>query len=446
MNTSTLCFTACLLAAASVLLGGCVDDKPENLIESAKQYLDRNDTKAAIIQLKSALQQVPASAQARFLLGQALLESDDPISAEVELRKAIELKHPDTEVLPVLARTLNLRGSYSKLTSQWGTADLAEPEATADLKTSMAIAYARLGDKKEFDAALGAALRAVPEYGPARLVQARLKAEAQDFDGALQLLDQILTKTPEAYEAWQFKGAVLFAAKADLAGARNAFAKSLSIRKGYLPAHAGMIMLLLSQKDLPAAKAQLAALKSVAPNQLQTRYFEGEIAFLSRDYKTARELAQQLLAVAPKSPKALQLAGAIEFQSGSLVQAERFLSTALQIAPDSAPTRRLLARTQLRTGDLVRVLETLAPILASPAADAESLGLAGQASLQRGRQRHRGIAGASRPIEPDLPGFWRTTDGPGGREQPVERLVIVEMRRRVDQLRVETQADGQQLP
>ena len=383
VNASTHRVAACLLAAAG-LFSGCADDKPESFIQSAKEYIAKNEMKAAIIQLKTALQKKPDSAQARFLLGQALLESGDPVSAEVELRKAIDLKHPDTEVLPVLARALNLAAAYRKLTSQYATVELAEPAAAADLKTSIAIAYAWQGDKKQLDAALEAALKAVPDYGPARLVQARLKADERDFDGALRLLDQILAKTPDAYEAWQFKADLLLATKTDLAAAREALAKVLSIRKDFVPAHASMVTLLLAQKDMPAAKAQVEALKKIAPNHLQTKYLEGEVAFLSQDYKTARESAQQILKILPDDLKALQLAGAVEFQGGSLVQAEILLSKALQLAPNGAMTRRLLAQTYGRSGDMGRVLETLAPILESPAADAESLGLAAQAYLQTG--------------------------------------------------------------
>lgn len=50
----------------TLLLAACGGDSPESLITSSKAYLTKNDTKAAVIQLKNALQQNPKLAEARF--------------------------------------------------------------------------------------------------------------------------------------------------------------------------------------------------------------------------------------------------------------------------------------------------------------------------------------------------------------------------------------------
>lgn len=382
MNVYPRFFILCVLSASG-LLSGCGDDRTEKFILSAKEYIAKNDNKAAIIQLKTALQKQPESPEARLLLGQALLESGDPVSAEVELRKALALNQPDATVIPLLARALNQTGAELKLIQEFAAAALDDPAATADLKTSLAIAYARQGKRKELDAALDAALAAVPGYTPARRVQARLKAEQRDFDGALQTLDEILAKAPADHEAWQFKGDLLYAVKGDAAAALAAQRKALVIKNDFMLAHSSIVAILLAKNDLPAAKAQIDELKKVAPNQLQTTYLEAEVAFVSQDYKAARELLQQILKFAPNHLKTLQLAGAVESQGGSLLQAENFLNKALQVS-DHAATRKMLAQTYLRSGNLTKALETLAPLLESPDADAEVLSLAAQAHLQTG--------------------------------------------------------------
>ena len=61
--------SATLLATT---LGACGGDSPEKLIASGKEYLAKNDGKAAVIQLKNAIQQNPNLPEARFLLGQRL--------------------------------------------------------------------------------------------------------------------------------------------------------------------------------------------------------------------------------------------------------------------------------------------------------------------------------------------------------------------------------------
>src|SRR3954471_17856157 len=93
---------ACAVLASS-LLAGCGPDTPEQMISAAKEQLAKKDDKAAIIHLRNALQKAPENAEARNLLGKALLESGDPITAEKELRKALELKYSREETLPLLA-------------------------------------------------------------------------------------------------------------------------------------------------------------------------------------------------------------------------------------------------------------------------------------------------------------------------------------------------------
>jgi len=258
------------------------------------------------------------------------------------------------------------------------------PAAVAELKVALATAYAQQGATAKSKAALDEALAAAPEFGPALLMQARLKAGERDFDAAFTLIDRIFAKDAGAYEALHLKGDLLFFVKADAEAALQAHRQSLAVRRDWMPAHASVLEILLSRRDLVAAKTQLDELKKVLPNLPQTKYFEAQLAFLSQDYKTAKELVQQVLRVAPDNVKTLLLAGAIELQSGSILQAETFVAKALQLSPDVAVTRRLLAQIYLRSGQAPRAQETLAPLLDRADTDADTLVLAAQAALQGG--------------------------------------------------------------
>lgn len=368
----------------ATVLAGCGEQKPEELLASAKAYLVANDTKAAVIQLKSALQKQPNLAEARYLLGRTLLDGGDAVAAEIELRKALDLKHPEAAALPPLVRALVLQGKGKRAVQDYATVELAEPAAAAELKVALATAYAQQGATAKSKAALDEALAAAPEFGPALLMQARLKAGERDFDAAFALIDRIIAKDPGAYEALHLKGDLLFFVKADAEAALQAQHQALALRKDWMPAHASILDILLSRRDLAAAKTELDELKKVLPNLPLTKYFEAQIAFLSQDYKTAKELAQQVLRVAPDNVKTLLLAGAIELQSGSILQAEAFVAKALQLSPDVAVTRRLLAQIYLRSGQAPKAQETLAPLLEKAVVDADTLVLAAQAALQSG--------------------------------------------------------------
>lgn len=367
----------------SLLLAAC-GDTPQAMLLSAKNYLAKNDTKSAVIQIKNALQSDPNLPEARFLLGTALLESGDPVGAETELRKALELKHPQDLVIPPLARSLLARGQAKKVTDEFANIELSQPAAKASLMMTLSSAYA-MQDKAELSqAALNAALLAEPGYAPALIEQARQKAGQGDIDGALVMADEAIAKSPKSHEAWKFKGDLLLFAKNQVKEALEAYRKATEIKPDFIAGHAAVTMILLQKGDLAAAAAQIAQLKKIAPNHPRTTYLEALLAFQKKDFKLARNLVQQVVRVAPGSVESLQLAGAVELRFNSLLSAESYLSKAVQAAPTLALPRRLLVVTYLRAGQPARAMETLLPGLKQEKIDPELLSLAGQVYLQNG--------------------------------------------------------------
>ena len=148
-----------VVAAASLcgLLAACSGDNPDALLASAKDYLAKNDRKAAVIQLKNALEKRPDFAEARFLLGSTLLEAGDVPSAEKELRRARELKYPAGQVDPALATAWAKLGEYQKVVDTFAQAQGGTPTETAQLKTAVGQAQLGLGKpdlaKASFDEA-----------------------------------------------------------------------------------------------------------------------------------------------------------------------------------------------------------------------------------------------------------------------------------------------------
>jgi tetratricopeptide (TPR) repeat protein len=90
----------------AIALGGCGNETPQALIDSARGFAAKGDHKAAAIQLRNLLQKQPEYAEARYLLGRALNEEMDYVSAEKELRKALEYGYAPNDVYPALARAM----------------------------------------------------------------------------------------------------------------------------------------------------------------------------------------------------------------------------------------------------------------------------------------------------------------------------------------------------
>ena len=371
----------------ALLLVSCGGDKPDAMLASARDYLGKNDPKAAIIQLKNALQKNPDLPEARFLLGQALLRSGDSRGAETELRKALALKHPTEIVVPVLAQAMVTQRQFKKLVDEFGGTELSAPAAQAGLKTAIATAHNALGKSALAEDALKAALAADPSYGAAVIQQARVKANQKDFDGAFALVDSILAKSPKDHEALKLKGDLFWFGKKDADEALKAYKKAVEARPDFVEAHAAILTASLRNAKYDEAAKQMEALKAVAPNNVQTIFFDTMLAYQKRDFKLAREKAQLLVRAAPNSPITLELAGAIELEFNSLLQADAYLGKAVQLAPDALLPRRLLATTQMRAGQAGKALATIAPLLKKENLDASTNAVIGEVYLQNGDAR-----------------------------------------------------------
>lgn len=368
----------------SIFLASACSVKPEAMLNSAKDYLAKNDNKAAVIQIKNALQIDPNLPEARYLLGASLLDSGDAVGAETELRKALDLKHSQDVVIPPLAKALLAQGKSRKLIEDWSGVELNQPSAKANLQMSLTYAYAQQGKDELSKNALKAALQADPTYEPALIAQARQKAEQRDFDGALLMLDEIIAKYSKSYEAWKLKGDIYLYVKNLPSDALASYQKSIEIKPDFSAGQAAVITLLMQQGNLTEAEKQIGQLKKYSPNSPQSLFLEAQMAYQRKDFKLARDRVDEVLKGAPNNIQGLQLAGAVALQLNSLIQAEDYLSRAVQAAPNLLLARRALVLTYLRLGQPGKSMTALLPGLSQETIDPDLLSLAGEVYLQNG--------------------------------------------------------------
>jgi putative PEP-CTERM system TPR-repeat lipoprotein len=362
---------------AALLLAACGSASEGELLASAKDYLEKKDAKAAIIQLKSALQKAPDSGEARYLLGKALLDTGDAAGATVEFRNAAELRYPENLVTPALARALLRQGEDRRVVDTYAATTLSDGPASADLKTTLALAYLRQNKPELANQALDEALVAAPQHAPAKLLRARIGAGKQDFPTALKLLGEVTQADPTNADAWLLQAEIQHQGTRDSAAALASYRKAAELRNDLMPAHQGIVALLVEARDLAGANAHVEQLKKTLPQAPITKLLDAQMAFLRKDYAATRALTQPLLQQAPNNPLLLQLAGAAEFYLRALPQAENLLAQAVKIAPGLPLASHLLAQTYLRTGQPEKALETLRPAIEANPPRPDTLILAG---------------------------------------------------------------------
>lgn len=374
---------AVVALCVATLLTACGNETPESMVASAKRYLAKNEYPAAVIELKNALLKAPNLAEARLLLGTALVETGDMAGAEKELRRALELGEPTDRVHPPLARALVYMGEYRKVVDQFEGEDLGDAGRNAELLTALGQARLALRQREASQVAFSKALELRPGYPPALLGNARLKASAGEFPAALALIQDALDASPKLLEAQQFQGDVL-AASGQPDAAIAAYRKSLELRQKYLPAHAAIVALLIQQQKLDEAGKQLDELKRLAPKHPDTLYLRANYEYRRNSLTAAREAIQLHVNAAPDNLRGLLLASAIEYDLKSYAQSEAYLLRVLESAPGLAPARRLLVTNYLRSGQHSKAIEALKPLLVTTGNDAGTLALAGETYLVTG--------------------------------------------------------------
>lgn len=386
MNSNVFRLLSAVVTAAvlALLAPGCGDGSERDQVAAARASLAKKDDKAAIIQLKSALQKNPQSGEARFLLGLTLMKTGDMASAVLELEKARDLKLGDDSVVPPLARALMVMGQWKKVLDLFENLSLTNPEALSDLKATVASAYLTQGKLDVGEAAVKVSLQANPKNAAGRILLARLIAGRGEIDQALSIVDAVIFDYPMEISAHHLKGELLWIGKGDVEAAMQVFREALSIQPSHIPANSALITLLLQKRDISGFRQQVAQLKRVLPNHPTTLLYDTQLALVDQDLKRAREGANQLLRFGAEIATVQQLAGVVELQNGALHLAESHLNKALQLSPGLTLARRALAETHLRSGQPAKALLVLQPILSQPRPSAEILALAAEANLLRG--------------------------------------------------------------
>ncbi|MEK0417588.1 MAG: hypothetical protein RI949_1594, partial [Pseudomonadota bacterium] len=379
---------AVLLSGALMLaVAGCSDSEVK-LLGSAREYLDRSETNAAIIQLKATLQKYPQSAEARLLMGRALLDSGDAVGAEVEWGKALELGVPADEVVPLLAKALNAQGQVKKVLERYGQTSLTDPKAASALAAAMAVAQLALGHEDEGRPLVDKALQLDDANGTALLLRAQLTAREGRIEEALAQADAMIARSIDKPNALVLKGALHVALEKNAQGmtkAREAFEAALQARPHHVPAHTALLALAQQEQDPAAVRKRWEAFQKVAPRNPLVLMMEADFAMRDGKLDRARAVTDLLLKAGPGDARVQLLAARMAERSNGAVQAELHATRAVQLAPGWPQARHLLAQNQIRTGKAKRALETLLPLLEADRPEAETFALAGQAFLLDGQ-------------------------------------------------------------
>jgi len=351
-----------LLLALTFTLGlaACGGESSEVLVDKARQSLDGGDQKAAIIQLKSALQEDGNNAEARFQLGQLYLETGDFVGAEKELIRARDAGYDVNTLNPSLAKAFIGQGEYQRVLD-----DLPQPVAGSPNEVQMRVAHARaqlgVGDKGAARNSLEQAMDIAPENVDVRLALAQLALADGDALKAGEQIDEALRIDSTNRDSWLIKGDFLRTSGQNSDAAR-AYEAALKIDPAHTGARLALASIAILENRLADARREVDIVLKASRNNLQARYTLAMIDFREKKNEAARDQLATVLKSAPDYLPAVLLAGSVEFALGNMRTAESHLNKAVRANPRNLYALRLLATAQLRQGRPDDAARTLASV------------------------------------------------------------------------------------
>ncbi len=354
--------------------------------EKALGHVKDGKLRAAVIELKNALQRDPQNGEARLLLGETYVRLGDGGAAEKELRAARRYGiSPERTVVP-LGRALLLQGRLEELLSEV-TAAAAPPAQAQAVALLRADAQAGLGRFDEARSSYEAIVQSHPEAPRAYLGLARLDLQARQFEAADKQAAAALARDPELTEAYVVQ-AEARRLQGEVEAALPLFRQAIDGKPPSatrLRAQLGLASSLIALQRDEEAEAELQELQASAPKVPLASYLRALIKLRAQDYEGARQL---LDAAAPELDgfvPAQFLFGIVYFADDELETARAWLRRHLRAQPQNLQARKILAAALLRLNSPAEASEVLEAGLAQAPDDPQVLMLLGNAYLRSNR-------------------------------------------------------------
>jgi putative PEP-CTERM system TPR-repeat lipoprotein len=381
-HATKLTFIAAVVSGAFLIGGGLAacgrTQSAESLLAEAKQYQQKGDLKAALIQLKNAVEKSPENGDARLQLATLQLKMGDAVSAEKEARKARSLGIAADAVLPLQARAMAQQGRFKEMVDEI-TPELAG--RSAPLLSLRGDALLATGKSDEAKQAYDQALGLNPNSADALLGLARHAMAHKDPEAAERYAADAASKDANNPDVWMFRAALLrFSRKPDEALA--AYDKVLALDPQNRTAHVEKAYIDITRGKFAEAKTEIDAAEKVAPGNLLVTYTRALYDFSQGKFAAANESVQKVLKSAPEHLPSILLAGASEMNLGATQQAEQHLRKYLESNPNDVYARKLLAQTLLKSSQPADAAAALAPALKDGTQDPQLLAMAGESYMQ----------------------------------------------------------------
>jgi len=334
---------------AALLLQGCGKKDSEQHLQDALKFAANNEIPAAIIELKSAIQQQPEDARLRFELGMIYLKAGDAASAAKEFERADEFKIDSKTIAIPLTQAYFLQGQHQKVDSFL----TAHPELPTDIQETLKLYHAlALIEAADTDGAKTIFAQIANSADPA--IKAMVEAQTQVMAGQHEAALKSLTTVAESHQI--YNEALLLRAK--LQNVLQQYDASIDSFQAYLKLNPGahLARLILAQSYIATGKndeadKEIVKLLKIFPNQPLANYLKAVVEFERKNFQKAKETSEIAIDNGLNSVSSRVLAAISSTQLGLEQQALNHLQAVHTQLGTYPPAQRLYVALKLKFGD-----------------------------------------------------------------------------------------------
>lgn len=347
-------FFPVLMMLAAPLWASEADD----YAKSARAYFEKGELASAAIELKNALREDAEHVPSHLLLGNIYLYLEDGVLAETEFRRARSLGAPPVEWEVELAKAYLLQNNPDAVLNELSLDGEREPSQKARVMAARARALLKIGNEAEARELLEKANLVSAYQDDVEFARAEYYLQREDWPRALQVLNSLLGRSADHFEAIALRGQVQYR-MGNLRGARRDLDKAIEKNPQNTLARIARATVNIEEKKFGLARKDIRFLNKRYPGNATGLYLESLLEFKQDKLERARDLATKLLDKDPRNLRGMVLHGVSSFRLGDSERAIEYLKRAHSQNPEDPKLKKMLASLYIKQRSPGEVLNVL---------------------------------------------------------------------------------------
>lgn len=403
MNFLSQCVTGSILIASISLLG-CQEQLTESqYLAKAQEQFSQGNLNQSLIVLKNASQNYPKSAEIRVTLGKRLLQLGDPVGAEVQFDKAIQLGYEENQLKSHLGLALLKQKQYQPLLER-----LESIHKDSDLpSTELALIFAlkgqaslALNEIEQAQSYFDQSIDIDNDHPRALMGQAGLLMVQKQFKSARKQLKEILQSPEAGAEPWALLGD-LERLQGNLEDSEKAYDQAIalsqfpSVDNQFAHLYRGLVRAF--RGNFEGATEDLRIVQK-GPKNAFLPYVQGIVEFKKGNYSKAQNAFEEMMKNFPTHPWTQYFLGSTHFLQGQFQLAKEKLGGFLGRYPEHQEAQLMQALTESRLSQIDSARIRLNSLLEKDPNNTSALNILGSLLMQQG-ELDKGLAYLQKAVQ-----------------------------------------------